>query len=1051
MNLLNKWPAAIWPQRGRLALVAATLAASLAVLVVWFPSMGGSLTGLMLVPVALAGWLYGAGSGVIVSVLAAVLTVLALFLRGTGWDEMIVQGAPMGFMTMVLVGYAIGRQSELRRRLERELTMRRQTGQALRESESRFKALFRGLPVSTWTFDQDGTVLDWNEACERLYGWPAAEAVGRTMYDLMVREENVASTRRAIAGIFDGRTFVGLEYEDRRADGSSCYVLANEYPIRDADGRVIMGVCALVDITERRQAEQALRASEQRFRHLFERVPVGLYRTAPDGRILDANPALVEILGYPDREALLAQHAGKVYANPADRQRWQQMIEQGGGELRELEVQWMRYDGGLIWVQEDSRQILDESGQVLHYEGAIADISERKRAEQQLRDAQERFLIVLDGIDADIYVADMQSYEILYTNQHMRESFDADLVGRICYQVFRGEQDACPHCTNAQLLDADGNPTGVVAWEGQNPITKRWYMNYDRAIRWVDGRWVRLQIATNITARKQAEAERERLLAAEQARRRIADTLRETSQIIGSTLELDTVLGSILDELHKVVAYDTGALWLVDRARKELFPQEWRGYQGLTDRSYRMPLDSAIGVTAYVTRSGEAVLIADTSEDGRYLGELFDGRSEMSAPLAIKGQVIGVLNVEHGQPNAYGEEDLALLVTFANQAAIAIENARLVQGLEAEVAARTAEIRAEQEKSDAVLRSVGDAIAMVGLDMRIQFVNRAFTALTGYKAQEAAGRPINMMIGEQLHEPQSREMRAALDAGRVWQGELVGRRKDGRTYDAVMEMAPMRDPEGQLIGYVSSHQDISRFKELERARARFMTSVSHELRTPVTNMKLYAQLLRQGISSEKAPHYLRVLVEQADRLGALVQDILEMTEFDAGRAVQAWEPVVFSSLLGDAIIRFEGQARSAGLALEARPVPADLPPVKGDAVRLGQALGELVQNAITFSAGGAGDGRIVLAAAAAEEDGCSWVALSVHDWGPGISPDEQPRIFDRFFRGKLAESGHVPGTGLGLSQAQAILEAHGGRVTVASSGVPGEGSTFTLWLPASNS
>jgi two-component system sensor histidine kinase VicK len=104
-------------------------------------------------------------------------------------------------------------------------------------------------------------------------------------------------------------------------------------------------------------------------------------------------------------------------------------------------------------------------------------------------------------------------------------------------------------------------------------------------------------------------------------------------------------------------------------------------------------------------------------------------------------------------------------------------------------------------------------------------------------------------------------------------------------------------------------------------------------------------------------------------------------------------------------------------------------------------LSEVVENAVTFTAAG---GQVAVEAGVVKEGGEHWVTIVVRDTGPGISREEQERVFDRFYRGKLAESGHIPGTGLGLSIAQEILRAHGGRVTVESK--EGEGSTFTLWL-----
>ena len=133
------------------------------------------------------------------------------------------------------------------------------------------------------------------------------------------------------------------------------------------------------------------------------------------------------------------------------------------------------------------------------------EIKERKVVQAALKASQKRFLMVLDSIDADVYVADMDTYEILFMNNHMKESFGRDCVGGICWQDFRNETSPCSHCSNDKLLDSDGKPTGVYVWEGQNPITQRWYSNRDRAIKWDIDRYVRLHVATDITERKQAE------------------------------------------------------------------------------------------------------------------------------------------------------------------------------------------------------------------------------------------------------------------------------------------------------------------------------------------------------------------------------------------------------------------------------------------------------------------------------------------------------------------------------------------------------------------
>ena len=149
------------------------------------------------------------------------------------------------------------------------------------------------------------------------------------------------------------------------------------------------------------------------------------------------------------------------------------------------------------------------------------EVLERKQAEAEARASHERFLKVLDSIDADVYVADMQTFEILFMNQHMKDAFKKDFTGKICHEVFRGEKNACKHCTNSQLLNAKGQPEGVYTWECQNPLTGKWYINNDRAIFWDNNRIVRMQVATDVTVRKQAEDKLKRVN--EELEKRVAE------------------------------------------------------------------------------------------------------------------------------------------------------------------------------------------------------------------------------------------------------------------------------------------------------------------------------------------------------------------------------------------------------------------------------------------------------------------------------------------------------------------------------------------------
>lgn len=137
-------------------------------------------------------------------------------------------------------------------------------------------------------------------------------------------------------------------------------------------------------------------------------------------------------------------------------------------------------------------------------------VEERKRAEDALQYSHQRFFTVLNSIDAGIYVADIGTYEILFMNKHMIETFGRDMTGETCWKSLMGESGPCSHCNHEQLVDSAGKPRGVHVWQGKNPINGRWYINYDRAIEWMDGRLAKLQIATDITHVKKMETELQR-------------------------------------------------------------------------------------------------------------------------------------------------------------------------------------------------------------------------------------------------------------------------------------------------------------------------------------------------------------------------------------------------------------------------------------------------------------------------------------------------------------------------------------------------------------
>jgi PAS domain S-box-containing protein len=277
---------------------------------------------------------------------------------------------------------------------------------------------------------------------------------------------------------------------------------ASEYP-KDEIGQLADQYQTLYN--ELYQSNVTIQESEKKFRMLFNNASDAIFIHDLDGNILEANHNAVDYTGYQYKE-LLAKNIRDINALETEKlaPSWIEKFKQHNKII--FEAVHITKTGESIPVETSNRTIEYDSQKAVL--SVVRDLTERKKAERALMESHKTFLTVLNGIDATIYVADMDTYEILFMNKFMIESFGENLTGKICWDVFRHEKEPCLHCTNDQLINAQGEPAGVCVWQDKNPITGKWYINYDRAIKWIDDRFVRLQIATDITEMKVLEDER---------------------------------------------------------------------------------------------------------------------------------------------------------------------------------------------------------------------------------------------------------------------------------------------------------------------------------------------------------------------------------------------------------------------------------------------------------------------------------------------------------------------------------------------------------------
>jgi len=413
-------------------------------------------------------------------------------------------------------------------------------------------------------------------------------------------------------------------------------------------------------------------------------------------------------------------------------------------------------------------------------------------------------------------------------------------------------------------------------------------------------------------------------------------------------------------------------------------------------------------------------------------------------PMNSGGTVVGVIYIFQ-EGNYYFVPDAAsLLRGFAEQAAIAVTNARLYD-----------KIKKDKQRLDAILEYSADGVMILDPSLRITVFNRALSNMTGWPADEAIGLYHDDVIRWRSLKTEF-DLNDALADG--WplpgashlyvEGDAIcyksGCKQNRETISLGITYAPMFDDHGTMTDIIADVRDLTRYREEEELQKTFISVVSHELKTPVSIIKGYAGTLRRDDaqwSSDVVDESLAVIEEEADNLTELIDSLLEVSRLQAGTfRLEISDDVFLPKVAADVARRLGQQTAKHKISVYFDP---EFPTVIGDERRLTQVLNNLVSNAIKYSP----DGGKILIKGDVHPD---YVTVSVRDEGIGVPQHEQGRIFQKFARLDNALSRKTEGTGLGLFLSKAIIEAHNGRIWFQNNNelTPGApGTTFTFSLP----
>lgn len=604
-----------------------------------------------------------------------------------------------------------------------------------------------------------------------------------------------------------------------------------------------------------------------------------------------------------------------------------------------------------------------------------------------------------------------------------------------------------------------------------------------------------------------------RFLEESELRARQMATLNDLTRSLTSTLDLDPLLERILQSAVEILDCESGSLLLVEEHTGELVFTVALGPVGAELVGQRLPSGAGLVGKAVKTRQpiiqNDARRSADWYNTDQQTG--YSTKDLLVVPLEIKDRVIGVLEVLNKKDHSpFNWDDLELLSAFAGQAAVAIENARLYTQTDQALAARVGELsvmqRIDRELNagldlERAMRitlewSISQSKAQAGLVGIVELEGVRVMASHGIPGEPASSgdnlfpegvATVNAAIESGLmqfaafdpvqeSEFKSISWRESPDGEKVVSGSfspgarcqlVVPVQRDQRVIGVILLESASTDafPEEvtAFLSRLSDHAAIAisnaqlyaAVQAANLAKSQFVSSAAHELKNPLTSIKGYSDLLISGAVgpvSDGQARFLATIRSNADRMSTLVSDLQDISRIEAGQLRLQFSAVSFVEVVNEVARTLRKQIEEKEQSLEIQLPDGDLmPPVWGDNIRLVQILTNLLSNAHKYTPQG---GRLAIQARVVENQ---WdpnsasrvIHVSVVDNGIGISPEDQRKVFQQFFRSEDPKVREVTGTGLGLNITKRLVEMQGGVIWFEST--PGKGTTFHFTIPVADS
>jgi PAS domain S-box-containing protein len=871
------------------------------------------------------------------------------------------------------------------------LTVERKIAQVRSFWEEMFQSTINGIILT----DLTGKIKYANDYALNYHEYTLEELKEFYIFDL-VTPEFIEIIREYLKDIIERKETEALEIGFLTKSGKVKYAELSGKLVRYGANELIQFV--EIDTTEKRRFESELIEAEKKYRELFENAVIGAYRTTPDGKIIDVNPAFVKMFGAKDKFEILQMKASDLYADPRDREIFMRALEISDS-ISNFENRLKRLDGKEIIVREHVRAVKDPLGNVIFYEGMIEDITEQKKAEEKLKESEEKYRTLVEGSLAGTYIFQDGKFkfvsgqilsifgftpqEVLNTRKILEivHPEDRKKVIKLFTSNLRG--DISKSGFQFRIIKKNGE----IAWvEVLNNL-----INYE-------GKPALLGTMLDITDR----------IKAEQRNRIMSQLLLSLNDAVVLTDENGNIL-EVNDAFCRITGY----------SKDEVIGKNPRILKsGLHDANFYKEMWDSILTKGYwkgeiinKKKNGEfyfALLSISSIKDEvhgltYYLGIQSDITERKKAEEQIRYQANLLENVN----DAIIAADLNYRITSWNKAA------EKMYGYKAE-------------------EVIGKEISEV--------VKVEFPGLTREQVRQILQEK-GFWQGEAIHYNRFGEkiyVSSSLSIIRDINGNPIG------TVGINRDITEQKKAEEKLKLYAEQLEIANaQLQELNKLKSEFLANTSHELRTPLNSIIGFLNLIKEGLyeSKEEMMQFVDNALMSARHLLNIINDILDIAKIEAGKLELTIEDVEVSELLQEVWTLSHVQAEQK--KLEYRMIYPEKPIfIRGDRNRLKQILLNLIGNAIKFTH----KGGITVKAEVFEEKGhCQF---SVIDTGIGISKEKQAKLFQKFVQADGTTTRKYGGTGLGLAITKSLVEMMGGVIELFSEG-EGKGTTVTFTIPLS--